>query len=44
MKPLILGGYGVCGGPLAQLLADVPELEILIAGRGRTKAHAFCKG
>jgi hypothetical protein len=42
MKLLILGGYGVFGGRLAQLLADLPDLEILIAGRNWAKAQAFC--
>ncbi len=41
MKILILGGYGVFGGRLAQLLADT-DLHILIAGRDLTKAQAFC--
>lgn len=44
MKLLILGGYGTFGGRLAQLLADVAELEILIAGRSKAKAQAFCEG
>ncbi len=42
MKILILGGYGVFGGRLVQLLADLPELSLLIAGRSLTKAQAFC--
>ncbi|MGB7262017.1 MAG: DUF4166 domain-containing protein [Albidovulum sp.] len=44
MKLLILGGYGVFGGRLAQLLADVDGLEILIAGRSLAAAEAFCRG
>jgi hypothetical protein len=40
---LILGGYGTFGGRLAQLLADEPRLTLLIAGRARDKAEAFCK-
>lgn len=43
MKILILGGYGVFGGRLAELLADMPELHILICGRTGAKAEAFCK-
>lgn len=43
MKLLILGGYGVFGGRLAELLADCAELEILIAGRTERKAIAFCE-
>jgi Saccharopine dehydrogenase NADP binding domain len=41
MKVLILGGYGVFGGRLAQLLADT-TLHLLIAGRDLTRAQAFC--
>jgi len=39
---LILGGYGTFGGRLAQLLADDPRIRLLIAGRSRAKAAAFC--
>ncbi|MCD2172668.1 SDR family oxidoreductase [Rhizobium sp. C4] len=42
MKIMILGGYGVFGGRLAQLLADLPELELLICGRSLPRAEAFC--
>lgn len=42
MKILILGGYGVFGGRLAELLADLPGLELLICGRDRQRAEAFC--
>lgn len=42
MKVLILGGYGVFGGRLAELLSDLPALELLIAGRDRARAEAFC--
>jgi hypothetical protein len=42
MKVLILGGYGVFGGRLAQLLRDDPDLTLLIAGRDGGKARAFC--
>ncbi|WP_428683762.1 DUF4166 domain-containing protein [Sphingopyxis sp.] len=44
MKILILGGYGVFGGRLAELLADLPGLELLICGRDRQRAEAFCAG
>ena len=43
MKLLILGGYGVFGGRLAELLSDLAELEIIIAGRTLAKAKAFCE-
>jgi hypothetical protein len=42
MKILILGGYGVFGGRLAQLLADRGDLTLMIAGRDLAKARAFC--
>jgi Domain of unknown function (DUF4166)/Saccharopine dehydrogenase NADP binding domain len=42
MKILILGGYGTFGGRLAQLLADESRLTLVIAGRSRAKAEAFC--
>ncbi len=43
MKILILGGYGVFGGRLIELLCDSPDLNILIGGRSLAKAQAFCK-
>ena len=39
---LILGGYGAFGGRLARLLCDEPRLMLVIAGRSREKAAAFC--
>jgi Domain of unknown function (DUF4166)/Saccharopine dehydrogenase NADP binding domain len=39
---LILGGYGTFGGRLAQLLAEEGRLTLVIAGRSRAKAEAFC--
>ena len=42
LRVLILGGYGTFGGRLAQLLADEPRLTLIIAGRARDKAEAFC--
>ena len=44
LKILILGGYGTFGGRLAQLLADEARLTLIIAGRSRAKAEAFCAG
>jgi NAD(P)-dependent dehydrogenase (short-subunit alcohol dehydrogenase family) len=44
LKILILGGYGTFGGRLAQLLADEARLTVVIAGRSRAKAEAFCAG
>jgi uncharacterized protein DUF4166/saccharopine dehydrogenase-like protein len=42
LKVLILGGYGTFGGRLAQLLAGEAAVTLLIAGRSREKAAAFC--
>src|SRR5690242_16373529 len=42
IRILILGGYGTFGGRLARLLADEPRLTLIIAGRARDKAEAFC--
>lgn len=42
MKILILGGYGVFGGRLAELLADMPDLDLLICGRNLDRAARFC--
>src|SRR5215475_14838198 len=42
MRILILGGYGTFGGRLARLLCDEARLTLLIAGRSRAKAEAFC--
>jgi hypothetical protein len=39
---LIVGGYGTFGGRLAQLLCDDPRIGLVIAGRSRDKAAAFC--
>ena len=42
MKILILGGYGTFGGRLAELLSDLPALELLICGRDLARATSFC--
>lgn len=42
MRILILGGYGVFGGRLAELLSDDARVTLLIAGRSRARAEAFC--
>jgi hypothetical protein len=42
MRLLLLGGYGVFGGRLAELLSDIPEIELLICGRDLSRATAFC--
>ncbi len=42
MKVLVLGGYGTFGGRLVRLLADRPQLTLLVAGRSGAKAQSFC--
>ena len=44
MRIMILGGYGVFGGRLAELLAPEPALTLVIAGRNARKAEAYCGG
>jgi hypothetical protein len=39
---LIVGGYGTFGGRLAELLAHEPKLRVIVAGRSRALAEAFC--
>ena len=43
MRVLILGGYGTFGGNIARLLADEKGLTLVISGRKRRKAEAFCQ-
>jgi saccharopine dehydrogenase-like NADP-dependent oxidoreductase len=39
---LVVGGYGVFGGRLVGLLRDEERLTLLVAGRSKAKARAFC--
>jgi len=39
---VILGGYGVFGGKLAEALLRRPDFEVIVAGRSADKAQAFC--
>lgn len=39
---LIIGGYGVFGGKLAQALARDASLDVVVAGRDFQRAQAFC--
>ena len=41
-KILILGGYGVFGGRLAELISDM-DIDVLICGRSAAKAAAKCQ-
>jgi len=43
LRILVIGGYGVFGGRLARLLAEENNLTILVAGRSKKKADAFCR-
>ena len=43
MKLLILGGYGVFGGRLAELMSDIDGLTVLMCGRSAQKAKTFCE-
>lgn len=43
MKILIIGGYGVFGGRLCELLAVDRRLSLWIAGRSLAQAEVFCK-
>ena len=38
---LIVGGYGIFGGRLVDLLADEPRLKLIVGGRSLEKARAF---
>jgi uncharacterized protein YbjT (DUF2867 family) len=44
MKVLVLGGYGTFGGRLVRLLADCPQLTLLVAGRSGAKARGIASG
>lgn len=39
---LVIGGYGVFGGKLAQALARDLRLDVVVAGRSLAKAETFC--
>lgn len=41
---LIIGGYGVFGGKLADALAADPAFDVIVAGRSQQKAERFCDG
>ena len=40
---LLLGGYGNTGRPLARLLLQESDVQLVIAGRNLTKAQAFAQ-
>jgi hypothetical protein len=39
---LVIGGYGVFGGRLVDLLSDETRLTLVVAGRSLGRARAFC--
>ena len=41
-RVLVLGGYGVFGGRLTQLIAELPDLDIAVGGRRLAAAQRFC--
>jgi Domain of unknown function (DUF4166)/Saccharopine dehydrogenase NADP binding domain len=40
---LIIGGYGIFGGRIVELLENEPRLNLTVAGRSLQKATAFCQ-
>jgi Domain of unknown function (DUF4166)/Saccharopine dehydrogenase NADP binding domain len=42
-KVFIVGGYGVFGGRLVELLENEPRLTLFVGGRSLAKAHDFVK-
>lgn len=42
IRLLIVGGYGIFGGRIVELLETEPRLTVLVAGRSAEKAQAFC--
>jgi len=42
VRVLIVGGYGIFGGRLVELLKDEPRLALIVAGRSPERAKAFC--
>ena len=44
LRILIVGGYGIFGGRLVELLEDDARLTVLVAGRSLASARKFCEG
>ena len=44
LRVLIIGGYGVFGGRLVELLEDDDRLTLLVAGRSLASARKYCEG
>ena len=43
MKVLVVGGYGIFGGRIVELLENEPRLTLTVGGRSLAKAEAFCR-
>jgi hypothetical protein len=43
LKVLIIGGYGVFGGRIVQLLEDEPQLRLFVGGRSLARADDFVR-
>jgi Domain of unknown function (DUF4166)/Saccharopine dehydrogenase NADP binding domain len=44
LRILIVGGYGIFGGRLVELLEDDARLTLLVAGRSLAAARKYCQG
>jgi Domain of unknown function (DUF4166)/Saccharopine dehydrogenase NADP binding domain len=44
LRILIVGGYGIFGGRLVELLEDDARLTLLVAGRSLVSARKYCEG
>jgi hypothetical protein len=42
LRVLIVGGYGIFGGRLVELLQDEPRLTLLVTGRSLSRAREYC--
>ena len=40
---LIVGGYGIFGGRIVELLENEPRLTLMVAGRSPSKAEDYCR-
>ena len=43
LRVLIVGGYGIFGGRLVELLQSDARLTLLVAGRSLSRAREFCE-
>ena len=43
LRILIVGGYGIFGGRLVELLEDDVRLTLLVAGRSLASARKYCE-